>query len=91
MSTLGERLVWRDGDVRLSQCALCRHRRLEPRPEGRAACLAFPDGIPAEILANSFDHRLPHPDDGGVRLLPIVGADVFARVTRMPAVRSHPL
>ena len=32
-------------------------------------CTAFPDGIPAEIMGNEFDHRNPHPNDGGVRFL----------------------
>ncbi len=31
------------------------------------ACAAFPDGIPAAIYVEGFDHRHPYPGDGGVR------------------------
>ena len=42
-----------------SQCTFCRWKRLGNE------CEAFPAGIPDLILANEFDHRLPHPEDGG--------------------------
>ena len=55
-------------------CWPCRHYR---PPEGTpgaidgdwssGTCAAFPDGIPSIIAAGGFDHREPHPDDGGVR------------------------
>lgn len=43
----------------LSQCFYCDH--LSARPD-KAVCRAFPAGIPAEILANQFDHREPWID-----------------------------
>lgn len=51
-STIAERLLWRDGDFKLSQCAFCVHKA----PSG-ATCAAFPDGIPLPILRNQTDHR----------------------------------
>jgi hypothetical protein len=51
-STIGQRLLWRDGDFKLSQCAFCDHKS----PSG-ATCAAFPDGIPLPILRNQVDHR----------------------------------
>lgn len=47
-----------------SQCANCKHLR---RAELGYRCAAFPDGVPQIIIFNQFDHRLPHPDDNGVR------------------------
>ena len=55
-------------------CWPCRHYR---PPEGApgaiegdwssGTCAAFPAGIPSIIAAGGFDHRDPHPDDGGVQ------------------------
>lgn len=47
-------------DFILSQCAFCTRKQPGTR------CKAFPDGIPAEILQNRFDHRLNYPGDNGV-------------------------
>lgn len=30
-------------------------------------CTAFPQRIPAEIVNVTYDHRAPHPDDGGTQ------------------------
>ena len=69
-----DKFVYRPGDVVVSQCRLCRHaatgRGFHPEAE---LCRAFPGGIPPEIFANELDHRLPHPDDGGVRFKPRPG------------------
>lgn len=44
-------------------CHLCRHLSTE----GGMRCAAFPGGIPWEIQAGEWDHRLPHPGDRGIR------------------------
>lgn len=51
-----------DGRPFLPSCLNCRHLR-----DGGPACDAFPEGIPAPILAGEVDHRLPAAGDNGVR------------------------
>jgi hypothetical protein len=60
--TQDDKFVWRAADVVLTQCLLCKHKIKSPIP----VCSAFPGAIPAEILANEFDHRQPwiDPDSG---------------------------
>ena len=49
---------------RRSQCYECKHKT----PIGSiAACKAFPNGIPEEILKSEHDHRKPFKGDKGVR------------------------
>ena len=36
----------------------------------KPACVAFPRGIPADIIAGLFDHSNPHDGDGGIRFVP---------------------
>ncbi len=45
------------------QCGFCKHYIA-----GQERSTAFPDGIPASILDNTHDHRLPYPGDHGIRL-----------------------
>jgi len=50
-----------------AQCFICVHLfsdRLKLR------CLAFPSGIPAEIITGEFDHTKPYPGDRGIRFSP---------------------
>lgn len=56
-----------------NQCATCAHfyRNLELSTADMAAimqngCLAYPDGVPPEIMNGSVDHRNPYTEDGGV-------------------------
>lgn len=76
MSTLRQRLTWTDGDLRVSQCALCRHK-------GRnATCSAFPGGIPAAVLRNEVSHADRIEGDRGIRLEPIeITAGLFEHIT----------
>lgn len=75
-STLGGRLLWRDGDLRMSQCAVCRHKARD------ATCSAFPAGIPGAVLRNEISHADAMEGDGGVRLEPIeIARGLFERIT----------
>lgn len=71
-----------------AQCWACRHLRREPAPVEHdpngahvlklpppPRCDAFPDGIPAGMILLLGDHRLPLPDDHGVRFEQAGGAD----------------
>jgi hypothetical protein len=51
------------------QCSRCLHLR----DHQLWTCDAFPNGIPALILTNSFDHRNAYPGDHGIRFEPIGG------------------
>ena len=52
-----------------SLCKEC--ERFWNRPKsgenGVIACRAFPDGIPAEIALDQFDHRMKHESDNGLQ------------------------
>jgi hypothetical protein len=76
VSTLGDRLVWRDGDLRMSQCAFCRHKSED------ATCAAFPVEIPIAIRRNEISHADLIDGDHGIRLEPIeIAAGLFEQVT----------
>ena len=59
-------------------CAGCLNLRKGPRivdlPTPRWGCLAFPDGIPEEILTSAFIHTEPYPGDHDIQFEPIEGA-----------------
>ncbi len=75
--TLGDRIVWRDGEFLLSQCSVCRHKTM-----GEQTCEAFPGGIPAEILANNVSHANPIEGDGGLISQPIeISRSLFEQMT----------
>lgn len=46
------------------QCENCKHYLSGLR------CVAFPDGIPDDILSGEFDHTQPHEDDNGIQYTP---------------------
>lgn len=60
-----DRFFAQRGEMIRAQCSLCKHRRR------RAACSAFPDGIPRAILTNEHDHREPYEGDNGIRFEPV--------------------
>jgi hypothetical protein len=68
-STIGERLLWRDGDFKLSQCVFCIHKHASG-----ATCAAFPEGIPIPILRNQADHRTGFYGDRKIRFK-LAGSD----------------
>jgi len=49
----------------LSQCQRCKHY------QGASECAAYPDGIPAQIVQNTHDHREAYPGDNGIQFEPI--------------------
>lgn len=55
------RFVWESGDLEVVQCSRCEWYR------GGGLCIAFPDGIPEEIMGNRFDHRTPYFGDRGIQ------------------------
>lgn len=74
--------------IKLPQCALCRHFNTENPSEQN--CTAFPDGIPADILHNRFDHTAPYPGDAGIRF-EARDEGRAQRQTRMFAGRALPI
>lgn len=51
-----------------NQCARCKNWLQSPMLKNkRPVCLAFPDGIPEEILEDEYDHRGQYPGDHGIR------------------------
>jgi hypothetical protein len=50
-----------------AQCATC---ALYLHDTDTPACVAFPDGIPEEILTGEFDHTTAYPGDNGWRFMP---------------------
>ena len=51
------------------QCLNCMH--LLDAGDGPLNCLAFPEGIPEEIVTGQVDHSTPYEGDLGFRYTPI--------------------
>ena len=47
-----------------STCIYCKHL------SDKFKCLAFPDGIPEEILTGDHDHKKPFEGDNGIQFEP---------------------
>lgn len=59
-----DRFVAGDGVVFVTPpCATCKHRS----KKAPGYCLAFPDGIPEEILTGKNDHTKPFKGDHGIQ------------------------
>ena len=63
--------------VRLADNSDCRRRLF--RLEGQSTCVAYPRGIPTEIMEGRVDHTEPYPGDGGFRF---VMSGAFGEVRR---------
>ncbi len=57
-------------------CHLCKH--LDRNAPVGMICAAFQYGIPFAVRAGIFDHRNPHPADGGIQFEPTEEAAVEA-------------
>ena len=74
-------------------CIGCRHYDRSRLTVGDF-CAAFPNGIPAAIVANRVDHREPVEGDGGTRFDPIddeaaaYAEDVFNPAPEEPYVED---
>lgn len=55
--------------IALMNCMFCKHFDLSEKEYNK--CLAFPDGIPEEIMIGKFDHRKKYKGDNGIRFEPI--------------------
>lgn len=49
-----------------TQCTRCIFKMA-----GKPVCVAFPRGIPADVVAGRFDHTRAHEGDGGIRFVPL--------------------
>ena len=55
---------WWEGKY-LPSCFDCAHFR--GAEKGKIRCLAFPDGIPRELMKRGVIHNSPYPGDHGIR------------------------
>lgn len=55
--------------IRVCACATCKHYdRQHLQQHGEARCVAFPKGIPMEILVGRNKHTTRHPEQVGDHL-----------------------
>jgi hypothetical protein len=73
------------GFAQTSQCRRCLYRLA-----GTSTCVAFPRGIPIEIIEGHVDHTEPYPGDGGFRFV-MSGAFDGARRSGLAGERRGPL
>ena len=75
-------------------CFHCRHYRGIDSKIGDDVCDAFPKGIPKEIFSYYYDHRLPFPNDNGIRLEPnpkhYTDEEEFNRVADLFTTKTMP-
>ena len=50
-----------------AQCVKCRHVLMEGGASSALRCLAFPDGVPGEILIGDNEHLASYPGDKGIQ------------------------
>ncbi len=62
--TTCDRVIMQSTQSTSSQCARCIFKMA-----GKQVCVAFPRGIPADIITGRFDHMRPHDGDGGIRFV----------------------
>ena len=68
---MNDKFLWQPGQLQPTvPCDTCAHK--EP---GMATCVAFPTGIPDDILAGRHQHREPYPGDHGVQYEPVEGGE----------------
>jgi hypothetical protein len=69
-------------------CHFCKHFRAKEwwdAPLTARKCNAFPDGIPAEVGYETYDHREPFPGDNGIQF---EKQDDFAVYQEIPVFRN---
>lgn len=54
---------WWNGSY-IPNCFHCAHFR--GAIKGKICCIAYPDGIPKELLKEGFTHNQPYPGDQGI-------------------------
>jgi len=53
--------------IKIPQCMRCKHLLPKINHPSDITCLAFPEGIPPEVLWNKFSHKQPYPGDNGIQ------------------------
>ena len=56
--------------IHFPKCAKCKHLFPKSNRNSISTCLAFPEGIPPEILWNKIDHDKTYPGDNGIQFEP---------------------
>jgi len=66
------------------QCSTCLYYLITVKrdPDKGMCCLAFPDGIPEEIVTWAVDHSKPYPGDKGIRVRPMEHPEIVKEMFR---------